>query len=358
MKKTLFLIAISLVLTACSSVKEKKPDEIKQDNTKHSSLDLLIQKDFYISEMVFYGGKYVVHYVSTNADIDNKISIVDSSTLEVLNEIPRPSEFAGGFDIITKDTGFYIEEGPEVIIYDYDLNIQEKINVAELMDFEMLGLIWGAPFAFSDDFKTIVYKDWKINSFVEYNLDTNDINIFSETNPRIELLTFSHMIYTDDYIGFFGQDMTREEEKIFGRLNTKTMEVDYDFIDDVSPKFHSESLLLVDNPKDPQYTGTGTTTLYNILENKTEVIDLISSDTSLNLSVLKSNLLISFNDFSVLGGKAIVYDNGKVLELKDFFPNDIDNVNAVYNSDTNSIVVYYSYWVGEELINEVKEIKL
>lgn len=356
-----------LIIVGCTNTNKNSNDPAKTENKNSSisSLETLVLKDYLILDMCYHDNKIIILYTAHgNIEIaPAKIVIVDAINYDVLYEMDSDNIFVSG-EIITLDNGFYINQGSDIIVYDYTLKVLKQIDLYQLQQGQS-SRFSESVFSISPDMKKIVYVNSANQSLVVYDFKTEkEQKLYQLSEKKGSIMKFEQLYLIDDYVGFSGQYVYADNFEIagsnaYGRINIETKKVDLYEKNETTTKFYDSYMLVVDLMRvDDNDLGTGETVIYDILNDKSTVVNLNESYNSFDIDILSNDLIVSYNDLGRNNAKLIIYQNGKNRVLENSISSLTLDIVSCYDSQKNILIVYYTIPDNEDIKGELKGVGL
>lgn len=364
MRRIVICILLVIVIVGCTNRNDTKI-ESKNPEPEIATLGSLSIKDYIVSDMRYHDNKLIILY-SANNNVNiapAKLFIVDANDYGVLYEKELDSIYISA-KIITLDKGFYINQGNNITIYDYELKVLRTIDLSKLQQGESR-LFSESVFSISSDLKKVTYVNSINQSLVIYDFETKEEKVvYYLSDKKNHIMKFNQLYLMDNYVGFAGQYVYADnfeiaESNAYGRISIETGKIDKYEKKETTSKSYGPYMLIVDVMRvDDNDLGTGETIIYDIDNNKRTVVSLKESYNSFDVDILSANLIASYNDVGRNRAKLIVYQDGKNNVLDNAIPPEVLDISSCYDSQKNMLIIFYNIPSNEKIKSEIRGVEL
>ena len=372
MKKIVLLLLSITLLSGCKNTSSKKDNVQQPDNNIHqpeqtskNTIESLAIDNYIISDVAYNKDKLILLYSANgNTEISpSKIIVADSNNYTILKEIDDENLYINS-QIVTFNKGFYINQGSDIIIYDYQLNVIKEIKLDSL-HIKFSAHSNGSNIAISDDLSQIAYINSENRALTVRNIETKEEKDIYKLSDQVgNIMDFDQIYFCDEYIAFTGKYIYAKEFEIagsnaYGRINIETSQIDFHEKNETTSKFYDGHMLIIDLMRvDDNDHGTGKTIIYDVKNNKLEEVKLDKSYNSFQLDFPSSNLIVSYNDIGRNNAKLILYQDKKNKVFDEGIPKEILESGSCYDNKKNMLIVYYLIPDGENVKSEIKGVNL
>lgn len=365
MRKLIIIITMLLMIVGCTNKDEKTSSHTEPENSQTTTLESLSIEKYDVTGIAYHNDKLIVLYsANNNTEIaPSKIAIANAKDYNILHELELDISYVNA-KIITLDNGFYINQGNNITVYDYELKALKEIDLFKLQQRES-SRYSEAVFAISPDIKKAAYVNSKTQSLVVYDFETEkEKEIYHLSDKKGYITKFIQLYFTNDYIGFSGQYIYADTFRItgsnvYGRINIETKKVDMYEKNETTTKSYGHYMLVVDLLRfDDNDLGTKEAIIYDIENNKRTVVNLDKSYNSFDLDIISPDLVVSYNDVNRDKAKLILYQNGESKVMENAIPAEVFAIGSCYDSQKNMIIIFYDFSKNNDRVNEIKGVEL
>lgn len=382
MKKILICIILAMFLMGCTNAKQDDentegsqvgtPLIIEHANTGESdgtskNISSLLSQDYLVLQMASYKDLAII-VLGANGNLEiapSKILIADIMNDEILYEADC-NKFYHSPQIITLAEGFYIQQGIDIAVYNYQLNLLEEIDLQKLQQQDEAMNFSDTAFSLSQDMTKATYVNFAKDAVVVYDFETEEEKEILQLSKDIGGISFMEQLcLTDEYIGFSGgyiysDDYEIAGSNVHGRINIETGEVDQYVKNETTIELYEEHMLVVDVLRyEDSDLGTGEAIIYNISNNEETIVNVDASYNSFDMDIVAEEFLVSYNDVGRNKAKLILYRNGESTIIEEGIPSDVLNVGSCYDSENKILHVFYTIPSGEtDIKSEIRSVRI
>ncbi len=341
-----------------------------EDKKERNAAETLLLSDYIITD-IGTNEEYLVLFYSANGNTEiapTKFVIADIETYEILYEVECDKTFVAGEITILED-GFYINQGTKLMVYDYELNVIQEID---LEDYTLQSGVVGAfaefrtyPFALSSDRKKAAYINETDQTLVVYDFETEEETVvYQLADGSGDIFDFESLYLMGDYIGFSGccrneENINIQDCNIYGRIQISTGKIDGYIKNGIATENLGDMILVVDVARvEESDVGSGETILYDVEMNEETIVGLETSYTSFDVELAAANLIVSYNDIGREQAKLLVYQNEEEREFEEVIPGDTLTAGSCYDIRNDILLVFYTVPDGGNIRSCIEEVEL
>ena len=365
MKKLTLLLLSVILLAGCKNTSSKKDNVQQPEQTSKNTIESLAIDNYIILDVAYNKDKLILLYSANgNTEISpSKIIVADSNNYTILKEIDDENLYINS-QIVTFDKGFYVDNGSDIVIYNYQLNVIKEIKL-DSIPINLSSHSNRSNIAISDDLKQMAYTNSKNRTLTVRNIETEEEKEIYKLSDQVgNIMDFDQIYFCDKYIAFTGKYIYAKEFEIagsnaYGRINIETSQINFHEKNETTSKFCDNHMLIIDLLRvDDNDLGTGKAIIYDVKNDKLEEVKLDKSYNSFQLDFPSSDLIVSYNDIGRNKANLILYTNQQSRVFDEAIPKEILEVGSCYDNKKDMLIVYYLLPDGEDVKSELKGVNL